>query len=144
MPQTHVSLETWDTRHARLHLGNTGVSPLRAPRCGRDDSKWWSEELLSRVLARDTHPGSSRESFIAGGRSGWYAGSSSRLSRFGTATRLSSMKTLTRIVFLGSLFLVPALLHAQGGCVSSPECPTAILGVVGTAGAALYVRWRSR
>jgi activator of 2-hydroxyglutaryl-CoA dehydratase len=67
------------------------------------------------------------------------------LSRFGTTTRLLfSMKILTRIVFLGSLFLVPALLHAQDSCVDSPECPTAILGVVGAAGAALYVRWRSR
>ena len=56
----------------------------------------------------------------------------------------SSMKILTRIAFLGSLFLVPALLHAQDSCVDSPECPTAILGVVGAAGAALYVRWRSR
>lgn len=55
-----------------------------------------------------------------------------------------SMKILTRIALLGSLFLAPALLHAQGGCVTSPECPTAILGVVGAAGAALYVRWRSR
>ena len=54
------------------------------------------------------------------------------------------MKLFTRVAFLGSLFLAPALLYAQGGCVSSPECPTAILGVVGSAGAALYVRWRSR
>jgi XrtJ-associated TM-motif-TM protein len=54
------------------------------------------------------------------------------------------MKTLTRIAFLGSLFLVPMALLAQGSCVDSPECPTAILGVVGAAGAALYVRWRSR
>ncbi|HEV2578650.1 MAG TPA: PExPT-CTERM protein [Acidobacteriaceae bacterium] len=54
------------------------------------------------------------------------------------------MKILTRIAFLGSLFMVPALLQAQGACVDSPECPTAILGVVGAAGAALYVRWRSR
>jgi XrtJ-associated TM-motif-TM protein len=54
------------------------------------------------------------------------------------------MKTLTRTALLGSLFLVPILLHAQGGCTDSPECPTAILGVVGAAGAALYVRWRSR
>jgi XrtJ-associated TM-motif-TM protein len=52
------------------------------------------------------------------------------------------MKILTRLAFLGSLFLVPALLHAQGSCVDSPECPTAILGVVG--GATLYARWRSR
>ncbi|HTV09438.1 MAG TPA: PExPT-CTERM protein [Candidatus Aquilonibacter sp.] len=54
------------------------------------------------------------------------------------------MKTLTRIVFLGSLLVAPLVLHAQGSCVDSPECPTAILGVVGAAGAALYVRWRSR
>jgi hypothetical protein len=54
------------------------------------------------------------------------------------------MKTLTRIAFLGSLFLVPMVLCAQDSCVDSPECPTAILGVVGAAAAALYVRWRSR
>ena len=54
------------------------------------------------------------------------------------------MKILIRTALLGSLFLVPAVLHAQDGCVSSPECPTAILGVVGAAGAALFVRWRSR
>lgn len=52
------------------------------------------------------------------------------------------MKTISRIAFLGSLFLVPALAHAQNGCVNSPECPTAILGLVGAAGAALYARLR--
>lgn len=67
------------------------------------------------------------------------------VSHFGPATRpLFGMKILTRTVFLGSLFLVPVLLHAQDSCVDSPECPTAILGIVGAAGAALYVRWRSR
>jgi hypothetical protein len=72
-------------------------------------------------------------------------GSSLRLFHFGTTMRTSfCMKILTRIVFLGSLFMVPVLLHAQDSCVDSPECPTAILGVVGAAGAALYVRWRSR
>lgn len=54
------------------------------------------------------------------------------------------MKILIRTALLGSLFLVPAALHAQNSCVDSPECPTAILGVVGAAGAALFVRWRSR
>jgi hypothetical protein len=54
------------------------------------------------------------------------------------------MKTLTRVALLGSVLLVPVLLHAQDGCVTSPECPTAILGLVGAAGAALYARWRSR
>lgn len=58
--------------------------------------------------------------------------------------RGDSMKILTRGAFLGSLFLAPMLLHAQGSCVDSPECPTAILGVVGAAGAALFVRLRSR
>ena len=54
------------------------------------------------------------------------------------------MKVLIRTALLGSLFLVPVVLYGQGGCTDSPECPTAILGVVGTAGAALFVRWRSR
>ncbi|HEX4155621.1 MAG TPA: PExPT-CTERM protein [Acidobacteriaceae bacterium] len=54
------------------------------------------------------------------------------------------MKILTRIALLGSLLLVPAIFYGQDGCVSSPECPTAILGLVGTAGAVLYARWRSR
>ena len=54
------------------------------------------------------------------------------------------MKTFLRFTFLGSLFLLPALAHAQSGCVNSPECPTAVLGLVGAAGAALYARLRSR
>jgi XrtJ-associated TM-motif-TM protein len=33
------------------------------------------------------------------------------------------------------LFSVTLPLHAQGGCVNSPENPTAILAVVGSAGA---------
>jgi XrtJ-associated TM-motif-TM protein len=41
------------------------------------------------------------------------------------------------LVYLGlALLLAVALpLHAQGGCTSSPENPTAILAVVGSAGA---------
>jgi XrtJ-associated TM-motif-TM protein len=54
------------------------------------------------------------------------------------------MKTLSRVLFVGLMLAAPAVLHAQGSCVDSPECPTAVLGVVGAAGAALYVRWRSR
>jgi|GEM_PF-6643865 len=54
------------------------------------------------------------------------------------------MKTFLRFAFLGSLFLIPALAHAQGGCIDSPECPTAVLGLVGAAGAALYARLRSK
>jgi hypothetical protein len=54
-----------------------------------------------------------------------------------------SMKMLTRFSLLGSVLFVPLLARAAG-CVDSPECPTAILGVVGAAGAVLYVRLRSR
>jgi XrtJ-associated TM-motif-TM protein len=55
------------------------------------------------------------------------------------------MKTFLRFAFFGSLFLIPVLAHAQiNGCVDSPECPTAVLGLVGAAGAALYARLRSR
>jgi hypothetical protein len=32
--------------------------------------------------------------------------------------------------------------RAQDGCVHSPECPTAVLGLVGAAGAALYAKFR--
>ena len=41
------------------------------------------------------------------------------------------------LAFLGfALFLATALpLHAQDGCLSSPENPTAILALLGTAGA---------
>jgi XrtJ-associated TM-motif-TM protein len=54
------------------------------------------------------------------------------------------MKSLPRITVLLSLLLIPVLAHAQTGCVDSPECPTAVLGLVGAAGAALYARFRSR
>jgi XrtJ-associated TM-motif-TM protein len=46
---------------------------------------------------------------------------------------------LAAVLFLA----VCAPLHAQGGCVDSPENPTAILAVVGSAGAFL-VAARSR
>jgi XrtJ-associated TM-motif-TM protein len=55
-----------------------------------------------------------------------------------------AMKTFLRFAFFGSLFLIPVLAHAQNGCIDSPECPTAILGLVGAAGAALYARLRSK
>jgi XrtJ-associated TM-motif-TM protein len=42
------------------------------------------------------------------------------------------------------LFLLAALpLHAQSGCVDSPENPTAVLGLIGAAGA-LYVPVRNK
>ena len=54
------------------------------------------------------------------------------------------MKMTMRFAFLGSLLLLPVIAHAQSGCVNSPECPTAVLGLVGAAGAALYARLRSK
>lgn len=80
---------------------------------------------------------------IAGVGGGCYAVASLRCPKMGRCLA-AGMKILTRIAFLGSLFLVPMVLCAQDSCVDSPECPTAILGVVGAVGAALYVRWRSR
>jgi XrtJ-associated TM-motif-TM protein len=52
----------------------------------------------------------------------------------------------TSLVLLGSalMLLVAAPLHAQGGCVSSPENPTAVLAVVGSAGAFLFSRIKLR
>ena len=54
------------------------------------------------------------------------------------------MKISQRIIFFGSLFLIPVLAHAQTGCANSPECPTAVLGLLGAAGAAVYTRLRSK
>ena len=54
------------------------------------------------------------------------------------------MKTALRCMYLGCFLMIPVLAHAQNGCVDSPECPTAVLGLVGAAGAALYARFRSR
>lgn len=54
------------------------------------------------------------------------------------------MKHAFRVAVSGLLLLSPGCLHAQTGCIHSPECPTALLGVVGAAGAALYAKWRSR
>ncbi len=51
-------------------------------------------------------------------------------------------------LLLLSAFLFASPLFAQGGgCVNSPENPTAVLGLVGIAGAslpALRARWRRR
>ncbi len=54
------------------------------------------------------------------------------------------MKNLSTLLLIVSLFILPVAAHAQGGCINSPECPTAVLGLVGAAGAALYARLRSR
>ncbi len=42
------------------------------------------------------------------------------------------------------LLLCVTSAHAQTGCIHSPECPTAVLGAVGAAGAAIYAKFRSR
>ena len=42
----------------------------------------------------------------------------------------------TYLLLLSALFLAVALpLHAQGGCADSPENPTIVLALVGSAGA---------
>ncbi|WP_263367708.1 PExPT-CTERM protein [Edaphobacter bradus] len=54
------------------------------------------------------------------------------------------MKNTSFLVFALALFVTAALpLHAQDGCVNSPENPTAILAVVGSAGA-FFVSARAR
>jgi XrtJ-associated TM-motif-TM protein len=42
-----------------------------------------------------------------------------------------------------AMFATPTALYSQGGCVDSPENPTAILAIVGTAGG-LFVFGRAR
>jgi XrtJ-associated TM-motif-TM protein len=55
------------------------------------------------------------------------------------------MKKLSLYLAAAALFLVCAPLYAQSGCVDSPENPTAILALVGSAGAfAISVRGRFR
>ena len=50
----------------------------------------------------------------------------------------------TSLLLAGSafLFLLTLPVHAQGGCVNSPENPTAILALVGSAGAFFFSRLR--
>jgi hypothetical protein len=82
---------------------------------------------------------------FAGGKVGCYSVENpNKMFHFAARGDFHGMKILTRVAFLVSLLLLPALLQAQDGCVTSPECPTAILGLVGAAAAALYARWRSR
>jgi XrtJ-associated TM-motif-TM protein len=47
------------------------------------------------------------------------------------------MKKFSLFLGLALLFATALPLHAQDGCVTSPENPTAILAVIGTAGAFL-------
>jgi XrtJ-associated TM-motif-TM protein len=48
---------------------------------------------------------------------------------------LMTLSTRLRYLFSGLLLLSAPLLHAQGGCVNSPENPTVVLGLIGIAGA---------
>ncbi len=44
------------------------------------------------------------------------------------------MKKASLLLFALAFVSVAVPLHAQGGCVNSPENPTAVLAVVGSAG----------
>lgn len=43
-------------------------------------------------------------------------------------------KLYLRYLYFGFFLLAALPLHAQGGCVDSPENPTAVLGLIGVAG----------
>lgn len=45
------------------------------------------------------------------------------------------MKKVSLLLFALAFLSVAAPLHAQNGCLNSPENPTAVLAVVGSAGA---------
>jgi XrtJ-associated TM-motif-TM protein len=45
------------------------------------------------------------------------------------------MKKITLSLFGLAVLFTTASLHAQGGCVNSPENPTVVLALVGSAGA---------
>ena len=46
-------------------------------------------------------------------------------------------KTSFLLLTAAVVFTAAMPLHAQGGCVNSPENPTVVLGLIGTAGAFL-------
>jgi XrtJ-associated TM-motif-TM protein len=52
-------------------------------------------------------------------------------------------KVLLVVAVCGGVFAMTAPLYAQNGCVNSPENPTAILAIVGSAGA-FFVSARAR
>ncbi len=54
-----------------------------------------------------------------------------------------TMKKIS-LLLVGSafMFLITLPVHAQSGCVNSPENPTAVLAVVGSAGAFFFSRRR--
>lgn len=47
------------------------------------------------------------------------------------------------VLVCAAVFVTPTALYSQGGCVNSPESPTAILAIVGTAGG-FFVLARAR
>ena len=53
------------------------------------------------------------------------------------------MKKIVYVIAAVLVFCVAGPVYAQGGCVNSPENPTAILALVGSAGA-FFVAARSR
>ena len=56
-------------------------------------------------------------------------------------------KSLQRFLWFGLLLTVAVPLHAQTGCTDSPENPTVVLALVGSAGALLSTvraRWKAR
>jgi XrtJ-associated TM-motif-TM protein len=56
-------------------------------------------------------------------------------------------KTLLQSICCIALVLVAVPLHAQSGCTDSPENPTVVLALVGSAGAIFSTvrnRWKSR
>jgi len=52
-------------------------------------------------------------------------------------------KTLSVFFLSAMLFLIAIPLHAQTGCVDSPENPTIMLGLVASAAALAVKVWRS-
>jgi XrtJ-associated TM-motif-TM protein len=58
-----------------------------------------------------------------------------------------TMKTFYRVLLVLTVLCIALPLYAQNGCDDSPEDPTAILALVGAAGAFLSVarsRWTAR
>ena len=52
-----------------------------------------------------------------------------------TVVRISRHTAVRRALLAMALLAIPAMAHAQSGCTDSPENPTAVLALVGSAGA---------
>jgi len=60
---------------------------------------------------------------------------------------MNLVKNALLLVAFALLFIVAVPLQAQSGCVNSPEAPTAVLALAGSAGAGLVIartRFRAR